>query len=328
MMQRILVTGGSGFIGTNLTQHLSGIKIDFCNIDLAAPKDESLQEKWIRCDILDYTTLEKHFLAYKPNVIVHLAAETDTDPSKSIDDYRVNVEGTLNVINATKAVGSVKHFVLTSTQFVNQSSKGPTHDEDYDPHTIYGESKIITEHQIRNANLNCTWTIIRPTNIWGPWHLRYPYEFWKILAEEKYFHPGRQKVLRSYGYVGNVVYQIIRILELSPGIVDGKVYYVGDRPIDLYNWVIGFSLKQTGKKVRIVPRFFVFFLAIIGNVLRLTGIKFPITLSRYRSMTTSNPADMEKTFSDLGPPKYTLQQGIDETVIWMKKVHPHLVHIP
>lgn len=324
---RILVTGGSGFIGTNLTEALIQKEIDFLNVDLATPKEETLLNYWKKCSILDYEQLEKIFSEYKPTAVIHLAAETDTDPSRTMEDYKVNTEGTQNIIKAIQATPSVERFVLTSTQFVNQSQEGPKHDQDYAPHTVYGKSKIKTEEMLRSASVNCIWTIIRPTNIWGPWHLRYPFEFWKVLAEGKYFHPGKQKVIRSYGYVGNVVGQIIKILTSSRNEVDRKVYYVGDRPIDLYDWVNGFSLGQIGKKVVVLPRFFVRTLALIGDALRIVKIKFPITSSRYRSMTTNNPADMEKTYTELGQPPYTLQQGIDQTIEWMKKKHPELIKV-
>lgn len=322
---RLLITGGSGFIGTNLTKVLHERGIQFINVDIAKPKESFMNDQWRRCDILDYENLLKIFKEFQPTALVHLAAETDTDPRKTLEDYKVNTEGTLNIINAIKSVTSIQRAIFTSTQFVNQSKLGPQHDEDFAPHTIYGESKIINEKQVRNANLECAWTIIRPTNVWGPWHLRYPYEFWKILAEKKYFHPGRKPVVRSYGYVGNVVDQTLRILELTPAFVHGKVYYVGDRPIDLYDWVNGFSVKQTGKNAIVLPRQGIYFLALIGDLLGLLNIKFPITRSRYRSMTTDNPVDMEKTFKELGENKYTLEQGIDETINWMKTYHPELV---
>jgi len=324
---KILVTGGSGFIGTNLTSRLHTSGIEFVNLDVVKPKVNELEPFWVPCNLLDPKAVEAEFQLAQPTVVVHLAAETDTDPSKALEDYVVNTEGTANVLNSIRSCGSVERFVLTSTQFVNQSKIGPKHDEDFAPHTIYGESKIINEQQLRSAKLNCSWTIIRPTNIWGPWHLRYPFEFWKVLAEGKYFHPGHKRVRRSYGYVGNVVDQIMKIVELPEAVVNGKVFYVGDQPIDLYDWVNGFSLKQRGKSVIVVPRSFVFGLALIGDILRLVQLKFPITTSRFRSMTTDNPVDLTKTIEALGEPKYTLQQGIDETISWMRKVHPDLVKV-
>ncbi len=324
---KIVVTGGSGFIGTNLTQLLHDKGIEFLNIDNVQPKDENLKKFWVNVSIMDYSGLLEQFRAFQPDAVVHLAAETRTHPHMKMEDYTLNTVGTANVIDAIRATESVKRFVHTSTQFVHQGETPPQHDEDFAPHTIYGESKIINEKQVRNADLKCTWTIIRPTNIWGPWHLRYPFEFWRVLARGRYVHPGRKRVLRSYGYVGNVVYQIYRILTQPEKLVDRKVYYVGDRAIDLYEWVNGFSIQQCGRNVRVVPSGLVYTLALFGDMLAAIKINFPITRSRYRSMTTDNAADMEKTFRELGESPFTLDDGIRETVKWLRKEHPDLVKV-
>ena len=321
---KILVTGGSGFIGTNLTEFFYQQGWEFQNIDLVPPKLSYLRSYWLEGDIMEKKWLIETFRSFRPTHVVHLAAETDTDPSKTLENYAVNTIGSENVIQAAEDARTVSLFILTSTQFVHQSSAPPASDEDFAPHTVYGESKVISEQKLRSL-ASFSWTIIRPTNIWGPWHLRYPFEFWKILAEGKYFHPGRARVVRSYGYVGNVVHQIATLLSSDKSKVSGKVFYVGDEPLDLYDWVNGFCLEQTGRPVRVVSRPLVRILALVGDVLKAVGFSFPITTSRYVSMTTSNPAPMKRTFEELGNPRFTLKEGINQTVNWMKIHHPHLV---
>ena len=323
---KVIITGGSGFIGTNLTNYLYDNKIEFLNIDLVKPRLSSLDRQWVQCDILDYEKLLKAISNFNPDTLVHLAAETDTNPRMTLEDYDVNIRGTRNIISVVDHLG-IHRVVFTSTQFVHQSQRGPLHDEDFLPYTIYGESKMINELDIRNAKLKSTWSIIRPTNVWGPWHLRYPYEFWKVLSKGLYFHPGRKPVMRSYGYVGNVVAQIIDILNSTSDKVNGKVFYVGDQPIDLYDWVNGFSLLQLGAEVKVLPRFLVRLLGWAGDLFFTLRIKFPITSSRYKSMTSSNIAPMERTFQTFGLPPYSLKAGISETVEWMKLYFPDLVRI-
>jgi len=324
----VLVTGGSGFIGTNLVSKLLALgKYTVLNIDTAKPLIKTHEPFWKECSILDEQKLEEVMKAFKPEVVIHMAAKTDTEPQHTLEDYQINMQGSENLLNVTKGLPSIKRIIITSTQFVNQYHGVPKDDEDFAPHTKYGESKVIMEKMVRASDLKCTWTIIRPTNIWGPQHIRYPYEFWKVLSKGLYFHPGKQPVIRSYGYVGNVVSQIISILESAPEKVNKHVFYVGDMPIDIYYWVNGFSLKQIGRKVRVMPRFFVKLLALIGDFLSLFKIRFPLTSSRYNSMTSSNSAPMEKTISAFGTPPYTLEAGIEETVNWLKEEHPNLVKI-
>jgi GlcNAc-P-P-Und epimerase len=321
---KYLVTGGSGFIGTNLIEELIRQNHEVVNVDINAPNVESHNLLWEEVDILHSDKLLATFRKYGPTHVIHLAARTDTDGTR-LDEYEVNTKGTESVLAAINATDSVQHVIITSTQFVNQYNGIPKDDFDFAPHTVYGESKVITERMTRQANLECVWTIIRPTNIWGPWHRRYPHEFWRIMGKGVYFHPGHKKVVRSYGYVKNVVYQIVKIFEAKPGMVASKVYYVGDEPIELLAWVNGFSVAQTGRKVRIAPTFFVRMLALCGDFLSFLHVKLPITSSRYKSMTTSNGVPMETTIGAFGVPPYTLEAGIKDTVEWLKNYYPDLV---
>jgi hypothetical protein len=123
--------------------------------------------------------------------------------------------------------------------------------------------------------------------------------------------------------VGNVVEQILKIFELPQDKVNGKMFYVGDQSINLLDWVNGFSQKLLGRDVTIVPRAIVRFIALLGDMLAYLSINFPITSSRYQSMITDNEVSMEETFTLLGPPRYSLQDGIEETVEWLIKHDPH-----
>lgn len=321
---KYLVTGGSGFIGTHLIEELLVRKCELRNIDIAPPKVETHGAFWKQVDILNPADLQRTFLDFMPTHVIHLAARTDTD-GHTLDGYEVNTKGTENVLAAIKATKSVRRVIITSTQFVNQYHGTPEDEFDFAPHTAYGESKVITEQLTRQAGLEPVWTIIRPTNIWGPWHLRYPHEFWRILGEGLYFHPGNRRIVRSYGYVKNVVYQIMQIFAARPEAVSSKVYYVGDEPIELLAWVNGFSIRQTGRRVRIVPAVLLRMLALFGDALALLHIRFPLTSSRFRSMTTSNAVSMAATMKAFGQPPFSLDDGIEDTVEWLRWHYPGIV---
>lgn len=321
---KYLVTGGSGFIGTHLIEELLAGSCELLNIDIAPPKIDTHRSFWKHVDIMDPAGLERTFVDFMPTHVIHLAARTDTD-GKTLDGYEVNTRGTANVLAAIKATDSVQRVVITSTQFVNQYHGTPADDFDFAPHTAYGESKVITEQLTRQAGLEPVWTIIRPTNIWGAWHLRYPHEFWRILGKGLYFHPGNRRIVRSYGYVKNVVYQIMRVFASPPEAVSSRVYYVGDEPIELLAWVNGFSIRQTGRRVRVVPAVLLRALALFGDVLALIHVRFPLTSSRFRSMTTSNAVSMAETIKAFGPPPFSLEDGIEETVEWLRLHYPEIV---
>lgn len=321
-MTRFIITGANGFIGTNLVEALRPAIIGpytVALVDLETPKIKLKDhETWHKISVLDKDALDAIFTQVKPDIVVHLAAQTSCEPKMTMEDYLVNTKGSEYLFEACEK-NKIDFLVHTSTQFVNQAEGIPSSDMDYAPHTVYGQSKVRSEELLRQERFHFNWCIIRPTNIWGRWHLRYPHEFWRILKEGKYFHPGKRKVLRSYGYVGNVCWQMMELIKRrNESIVSRNVFYVGDPPVNMLDWANDFSMAINQKPVRIVPTFFVYSLALAGSVLHMLHIRFPITISRYKSMTTDNPAPMEKTFVVLGKPPYTQKEGVQQTTDWLR----------
>jgi nucleoside-diphosphate-sugar epimerase len=317
---KILVTGGSGFIGTNFIDQFSKLGHTITNYSLHPPLDPEHKQYWLEGDIMRTEALQGAFEKFQPDHVLHLAARAECDENTTVEKgYKVNTEGTQNVLDAIRATPSVQRVIITSSQFVCGPGPLPKNDSDYFPATVYGESKAISEKLTRAANLPVIWTIIRPTNIWGPWHMRYRREFWRVVQRGLYIHPGRQPVIRCYGYVKNVIDQIRKIFEAPRELVHGKTIYVGDRPTDLFDWVNGFSKALTGKPVRIVPRPLMRALALAGDLpSRLTGKPFLINSSRLRSMTTEYNTPIAETFELLGENPYSLEAGIQDTVEWLR----------
>lgn len=320
MKMKVLITGGSGFIGTNLIEYLQTKSDDLLNIDISPPLCSSHCHFWKNVDILNRTALINAFTEYKPTCVVHLAARTDVVESATVEqDYRVNTEGTENVISAIKATPSIVRVIMTSTQYVHQPGHIPTDDKDCEPHTVYGQSKVVTEKLTRQANLDCTWTIVRPTNIWGPWHMRHRVELLRVLKKGFYLYPGKKTVTKSYGYVKNIVHYILRILEMPKEMVNGKTFYIGDEPIDQLEWVNGMSRQLRERNVYIVPRCIMRCMASVGDVITFVrGRKFILTSSRYSNMITDYLTPMKKTFDVLGKGPHTLEEGIKDTAAWLE----------
>ncbi len=319
---KILITGGSGFIGTNAIDAFAS-RHTILNYSHRSPLDPGHNAYWKEGDILDPAQTTAVFQEFAPEAVLHLAARAECDENTTVEaGYRVNTEGTQNVLDAIRATPSIKRTIITSTQFVCAPGPLPKDDTDYFPETVYGQSKVITEQLTRAANLPGCWTIIRPTNIWGPWHLRYRREFWRVVARGLYLHPGHEPVIRCYGYVKNVVHQIEKILEAPAELVNRKTIYLGDRPINLYDWTNGFSQAITGRKVRVAPRSAMRAIALFGDfATAISGKGFPLTSSRLRSMTTDYDTPMEATFQLLGENPYPLEEGIRQTVEWLKSYH-------
>jgi len=319
---KLLITGGSGFIGTNLVTEAEQKGLTLLNLDIKPPFNSDHQKYWQQLNILEQEKLIKTFQSFQPDWVVHLAARTDCDENTTVEEgYKENTEGTANVLSAIKATPTVKRVIITSTQFVFKSDKDvPKNDSDYRVHTVYGQSKVITEQLTREANLDCTWTIIRPTTIWGPWDLNYRQQFYTVLQKGLYIHPGRKPCYRSYGYIGNLVFQILSLLEADSNQVNRQVFYVGDKPINVLDWVKVFHQQLLKRKPRIVPRSLIHFLAVIGDVIsKIRGKRFFIDSSRFNSMIEEYPVPIESTFELLGESPYSLEEGVKQTLAWLNK---------
>ena len=317
---RILITGGSGFIGTNATELFSREKNIILNYSLHPPLNSEQGQYWRAGDIVDLDATVAAFKEFEPDWVLHLAARADCDENTTVEKgYRANTEGTRNVLEAIRVTPSVQRAIITSSQFVCAPGRLPASDTDYFPETVYGQSKVITEQLTRAANLPCCWTITRPTNIWGPWHMRYRREFWHVIERGLYVHPGHQSVIRSYGYVKNVIDQIRKIFAADVALVQGETFYLGDWPVDLYDWTNGFCRALTGHNVRVVPRPLMRVLALLGDIPSfVTGKPFLINSSRFRSMTIDYDTPMAQTFQLFGENPYSLEAGIKETVHWLR----------
>jgi nucleoside-diphosphate-sugar epimerase len=317
---KILLTGASGFIGTNLINRLTELhpRPLLLNLDLKEPNIEAHRPFWRRHDVMDRDETVKAVREFEPTHVIHMCARTDPDGA-SLNDYAVNTEGTASLIDAIKAFGGVKHSIFFSTQYVVRPGPLPTSDREYRPVNYYGESKSLMEEMIRDdQGLPGAWTIVRPTNIWGPWHPRYAQEFWLVVKKGRYVHPAGNPVRRAYGYVGNVVEYVCRILNSPLEHVDRKTYYLGDPVNDIKVWVSAFSQAFIGRGPRLVPRPVLRSIALVGDAIRLAGGTFPLFTARYISMTQEYEVDMAPTFSALGPPRYGLEEGVRITVDWLK----------
>ena len=141
LSRRVMITGGSGFIGTNLVSLYLAKGWRVLNVDIAAPRNSEHVAYWQNVSILDSSALDIAVQGFRPELVLHMAARTDLQGS-SVRDYDANIAGVENVIAAVNNVQCVKRIVYASSRLVFRIGAEPQHDFDYSPNTCYGESKI------------------------------------------------------------------------------------------------------------------------------------------------------------------------------------------
>lgn len=316
-MYKVLITGGSGFIGTNILLFLIG-KYEILNIDIRESKLTELQKYTSLVDITNYEKLRNVVIGFSPDYIIHLAARTDLN-GKFIHDYSANTVGVSNLMKIIHELPKLKKLIVTSSMLVCHTGYYPKDQFDYAPNTLYGESKVETEKIVWDNKPQCDWAIIRPTSIWGPW-FGVPYRnFFDMVISRKYFHIGRKSCTKTYGYVGNAVYQIEQILFHETLNEDRKVFYIGDNPptnIEIWANEIAAELNFNIKRV---PFWMLKTAAYFGDLLKLFNMTFPMTSFRLKNMTTDNIIDLSETYKIAPNPPCSRIDGIKATLQWLKK---------
>lgn len=318
---RILITGGSGFIGTNLVEYFSRRGDLVLNWDVRPPRNMAHQSLWHRGDLHDAAGLKHLVRDFAPEVILHMAARTDLR-DHSVDDYSVNTVGVENLVSSVTGVSSLKRLIFASSRLVCRIGYMPRDDEDYCPTTAYGQSKVIGERLVRSAadRLPCPWLIVRPTSIWGPW-FDIPYKtFFLSIARGKYVHPGCRHILKSFGYVGNSIYQLQRLINAPSDSVYGKTLYLADYPpIDIAVMANTIQQELHVKPIRTVPVGLLKPAAWFGDLLKAAGVQEPpLTSFRLNNLMTPMVHDLTDLQEIVGDLPVSMTEGVRITAEWLK----------
>jgi len=319
-LKRILVTGGSGFIGTNLIDYYLKENAEILNIDIKPPQKMSHSMLWRNIDIRESDNLRNHFIDFHPDYVIHLAARADLK-GKTIEDYSSNTVGVSNIVNVCNEVSTIKKVIFTSTMLVCKSGYVPLNSNDYCPSNLYGESKEIGEKIVKDSSskLKYEWVIVRPASIWGPWFGPTYRGFFELILKRRYFNFTGKMSCKTYGYIGNIVYQIDEILKAYES--HGKTLYLGDyEPTCIREWAHEIG-KETDHSICTVPKSFIWLLAKIGDLLSFFKIKFPMNSFRFKNMTTDNilPLNETKKFAPLT--LFDRIAGNKETIKWMREFY-------
>ncbi|MGU3662177.1 dTDP-glucose 4,6-dehydratase, partial [Methylobacterium fujisawaense] len=192
---RILVTGGCGFIGSALVLHLvNDLGHDVCTLDAMtyaanpvslAPLTDNPRHRLVEADICDRAAVQKAFADFKPQAVMHLAAESHVD--RSITDpgafVRTNVIGTQTMLDGARGYYEALpeadkksfRFLHVSTDEVYGSLPPDaffTEESRYDPRSPYSASKAASDHLARawHETYGLPVLVTNCSNNYGPRH--------------------------------------------------------------------------------------------------------------------------------------------------------------
>lgn len=174
-MKRIIVTGGAGFIGSHVCDYLLEKGNDVLAIDnFWTGKLDNLAEFVSRggsvhnVDVRSHDEIINIFMNFKPDAVVHLAAQASISTSQlnPVQDLAINGIGVLSIINACLRF-RVRNLIYSSTSAVYEETNSSLHESSsISPSSPYGVSKYAAELYVRSMIKNHV--IFRFANIYGP----------------------------------------------------------------------------------------------------------------------------------------------------------------
>ncbi|MHA1734808.1 MAG: NAD-dependent epimerase/dehydratase family protein [Candidatus Thorarchaeota archaeon] len=321
-MVRVLVTGASGFIGRRLLKHLAGEDHELVAFvrrtsnTRGFPENVELREG----DLLDPPSIEA---AVKDiDVVIHLAAYFDFYPSDVDLLYRVNVDGTRELMNACVGT-SVERFVYCSTTETIGPVRYPPGNEDTElrPQFDYGKSKVLAEQVVReiSEDTGLPHIILRPTGVTGEGDLYTGYELIKAINDGAIpVLPGDGEKHLMYTYVGDVVAGFAKAV-VSKSAENETFILCPDEPMK-YKDIVNFIADHLGvepPKRRVPTSVAKLGIAMMSPFKNRGKTTFLWHMKTIESMDQERWYTNEKAKRMLGwAPEYTMQDAIRRAIDW------------
>ena len=320
--ENILVTGATGFTGSDLIRKLVGLGANVTAIARSSSNIDpfsGLNIHWVRGDVFDSNTVDNAVkdIAY----IFHVAAAFREAKITNDVYHKVHVESTKLLAQRASDLPNFKRFIHISTVGVHSHVDHPPADENYrfKPGDIYQETKAEAELWIRDFSerRGLPLTVIRPAAIYGPGDKR-------LL---KVFRMSRKKIFPIVGF-GKCLYHLIHVDDLTDFFILaathpkalGEIFICGNKEyIPLKDMVKTIS-QAYQKKVYFlrIPALPVFMLGgLCELIFRPLGLEPPIYRRRVAFYTKDRAFDTRKMRTVVNyEPKYDNTRGLKETAQW------------
>lgn len=327
---KVLVTGGTGFIGTHLVRELIKEGHETAVLVKSKEKGEGLKQRLPVTVIYgDVTKMEEMDRldeeAY--DVVFHLAAvgHVSAASEESYEWFRkINEAGTENLISAFKKSQRLKKFIhFSSTAAMGFLEKSVLNELSVpNPLTPYQKSKFRSEQLPIKAWKESGFPafVLRPCMVYGPGGYGEFYKFCRLMKKGLFPRVGRKRNLTPLVYVGDVVTASIRSMDAGK---PGETYIIASKTSIEMDDLHGLIMKEIGSKspyLYIPSR-----LALLGagGLEAIAGAlkKEPVvTRQNIRSTITDRTFDIQKIQKELGfAPQMSFEEGIHNTILWYKE---------
>lgn len=318
--ERILLTGGSGFIGSHLIAACPGIH--YLLLDIASPENLPAGCKFIKADVRDHQAMAAVFEANQFDSIIHLAAAHKDFGIDQEEYFSVNEGGTEVVCQLATEFG-VKKMVFFSSVAVYGDSNEPTNDQSIpNPTSNYGASKLAAEKLVidwQRESPENTAIIIRPALVYGEGNVANMFRLIDQINKGLYFNVGKGDNIKSIAYVKNLVDATFYLYEHLPAGL--HFYNYADEP-HLKTSELGLTIAaELGKsKPKSFPLIALLLLAKPFDIISsITGKDLPISSVRVRKYASRTHHMAQELFAKGFKPKYTTQEGLSRMVAWYKQ---------
>lgn len=302
---KVLVTGGSGFIGTNLLLRLEKEKWN-TNILVRSESKLRISTNKNKFEIFEGDITKPGSLSKSTtdvDVVFHLAAALPHHHLRPKDYWEVNVTGTKNLLSVLKN-RSLKRFVHVSTVGI------------YGKESPYSESKIAAEETVIKSGI--PYTIIRPTIAYGPHDTRPGFLNLLTLIKRGYFVPiGKGDNFFHTVYVGNLIDALVLAGTQDKAL--NQDFIIGDHPCPTMKDILSSMYKIMNKKYPdlYIPNGIAKIIGLVFDEIQNYGLSMPLSLQRVKFLTESKKFSVVKGQELLGfIPKMNLDDGIKKTYNW------------
>ncbi|MBH0098505.1 NAD-dependent epimerase/dehydratase family protein [Salinibacterium sp. NSLL150] len=311
---KILVVGGSGFIGTRLLETLHEQGHQFTNFDRLV--SARFPEQSVTGDVRSADELTAASVGH--DAIINLAAEHRDDVSPLSLYTEVNVGGAHALVAAAEANG-IQRIVFTSTVALYGLDKNDAAEDSVpEPFNEYGRSKLAAEGVFStwaNADAARSLAIVRPSVVFGEGNRGNVYNLAKQVSSGRFIMVGKGDNKKSMSYVGNIVGYIASRLEAPTGI---EIRNFADKP-DLSTKELISILRDemdvhAASGLRLPLPLGIAAGYVFDAAAKITRRTFPISAVRIRKFAADTTVNTDRLRSSGYTATYSLQDALKRTL--------------